>query len=638
MNRIFFRAGILLSSLFSLHLSHSQITDTLHHLPQVNVKSSLLHDFNSGSFKTYIEPVTIEQNKSNSLGELLSTNSTLYFDAYGVGSSFISARGMGSKRTPVIWNGFNIQSSLGGDLDVSLVPVFFIDNAYIESGSNSAQYGNGAAGGVAYLDNQIKDSEMGRTQILLSQGSYGKLMSGAGVTFGSNHYKSILRFYYQKANNNFPYQATYESKTDTSTIDTTQVNAAKHELGIMWNNSYRFNENQSINFHFWLQNCERHIAPTVADIAKNKTTDATQTDRSVKGTVDYNLKRNNWDILVRSGIFYNQVDYLKPITDNETNSKGTNFVLEADAKYQVNDNMALNIGQTNTFEHGKSSSYNMQTDRTRSALYAWLNYKAPVINMHITANGRYEMNEGYNDPIIWTIGIRQPIIKQISLKAKMGKSYRVPTFNDLYWVSSYAVGNPELKAESGFDAEVGINTNFTSNRFLVNLDASVFMMKMQDWMNWAPREDGIYTVMNIDSAIIKGAEAKLKVQYGSDTKNIGLNANYTLLEARDKKTENFLPNTPEHKLTTSIKGTYNSYTIDAAYQYTHLVYPKLSNLVSLPSYSLINLALFKTFKTKQMDINLGIRVNNITNENYQTRQHYPTPGRNYLVSINFNLL
>lgn len=115
------------------------------------------------------------------------------------------------------------------------------------------------------------------------------------------------------------------------------------------------------------------------------------------------------------------------------------------------------------------------------------------------------------------------------IRASYGKSFRGPTFNDLYWKDSYSMGNSDLKPESAREYEAGIEQLLgAGNRVKV----AGFKRKVTDLINWN-RMVSLSRPENVGKADIKGVEAEAAFRL-SDT--MGLGANYTYLKALDVTT------------------------------------------------------------------------------------------------------
>ncbi|MBN2705767.1 MAG: TonB-dependent receptor [Deltaproteobacteria bacterium] len=75
-----------------------------------------------------------------------------------------------------------------------------------------------------------------------------------------------------------------------------------------------------------------------------------------------------------------------------------------------------------------------------------------------------------------SLGLDFEIDENLHLFANLGKAFRSPGFNDLYYQSSFMVGNPQLDPEEGWTYEAGLKYD---NRFC-SLRLAAFFMDYQD--------------------------------------------------------------------------------------------------------------------------------------------------------------
>jgi iron complex outermembrane receptor protein len=75
-----------------------------------------------------------------------------------------------------------------------------------------------------------------------------------------------------------------------------------------------------------------------------------------------------------------------------------------------------------------------------------------------------------------SLGLTYKVTEKLNLFANAGKAFRAPTFNNLYYKSTFLVGNPNLKPEEGWTYETG--TKYENDTFTLRL--SGFYMTYTD--------------------------------------------------------------------------------------------------------------------------------------------------------------
>jgi len=259
---------------FSFFTAYSQSIDSIVDLQEVTVTGSRFKQFSTGHFYTTIDSITKASQASANLGDILTHSSLFQINNYGTGSVSVSARGMGEKRTPVVWNGFNIQSIISTGTDLSQLPCFFFDDMYAQMGGSSALFGSGTAGGVLFLNNKQRFNEGFNGLISSHTGSFGNYYGGARFSGSNSIYSVSIKGYYNTIKNNFPYHTNYYGKE----IDTTQSNASSKQYGFMMNNSLRLSTNQLLNVNIWYSATNKDIAPTLYDVSSHAVFDGSQND------------------------------------------------------------------------------------------------------------------------------------------------------------------------------------------------------------------------------------------------------------------------------------------------------------------------------------------------------------------------
>jgi vitamin B12 transporter len=632
-----FGKGVLFFLLLSCSNSFALTRDSIIGMDEVTVVGERFRYFNTGHFYTTLDTLAVRIQPSVNLSELISQQSLLQVNTYGAGSSSISARGTGEKRTPVIWNGFNIQSIISAGTDVAQIPGFFFEDMKVQMGGSSALFGSGAAGGMLYLNNKMLVDQKVHAEINSSLGSFENSSSGAKISFGNSFYSGSLKAFYQYADNDYPYKATYVASGKSTFIDTTQTNAAAKTYGFMFNNLFRINAQQFVKLNFWYNDNDKNIAPTLSDVAKKKTTDADQHDKFAATTAEWAYRRNQMSVWFRSGFFNSKLDYQQPSANTYSNSKATWSVNELEASCTLNTYLKLNVGLNETMEFGKASAFDGTKERYRSAFFTSLLFDIPQIQFKYSISGRGELINGKSIPVTYSTGIEKQIFNSLTLKGNLAKNYRVSSFNDMYYVSAHQYGNPDLKPETGMNYEAGVAYDKTIGTFAVSLGVNGFYSDMKNWMNWIQLTNGDYTVQNIDKARLKGIESFATAVITAGNLKIRLNGMYTRTDARDKNTDKFLANVPKNKTVANVTFKYLNSSLMYQQTWVGKRYSNTANSQEVAEYTIGNLVFSQSVSIKTCAAGIDFGLYNMWNKNYMIIQNYPMPGRNFRVGVRFML-
>jgi outer membrane cobalamin receptor len=226
---------------------------------------------------------------------------------------------------------------------------------------------------------------------------------------------------------------------------------------------------------------------------------------------------------------------------------------------------------------------------------------------------------------------------QTAIKLNAGWNYRTPTFNELYWPeSAWSSGNPDLKPESGFDWDLGLNIRYPKI-FNFGFNIVYFDIRMKDLIQW--QTDSLFFSMpvNVNKARNRGIEISGSLQILQDLLNI--NSNYTYLEARNQSDNAlynmFLVYHPRHIFNSTLNLLWKSIILGFDYRYVSGRYTDGENnpKLELDPYDLMDFTIrYKPIYTK-LQPTLVFQIKNIFNEQNEIIKYYPVPGREFRLSL-----
>ncbi len=192
-------------------------------------------------------------------------------------------------------------------------------------------------------------------------------------------------------------------------------------------------------------------------------------------------------------------------------------------------------------------------DFTRSAVFAEI--ETPMIGDALVVNlgGRLDHYSTFGSQWSPAISGRVRLSDSSKLRFSVGRSFRVPTFTDLYYDSPANVGDPDLKPEEAWSYEIGIDY-FPENN-VVTGGVTVFLRDQKDLIDWikkppaAPR----WTATNITSAQMSGIEVGTKIK-GTDWLTISFDYTYldSDVEIEGNYVSKYASSHPEHHLQTGL--------------------------------------------------------------------------------------
>jgi outer membrane cobalamin receptor len=222
-----------------------------------------------------------------------------------------------------------------------------------------------------------------------------------------------------------------------------------------------------------------------------------------------------------------------------------------------------------------------------------------------------------------------------TLKWNTGLSYRAPNFNELYWPSDpWTVGNPDLKAEHGFDWDLGIRLRYPIFNGIA-LDLTYFDVRMKDLILWQSLGQ-IWMPLNVDKVRNKGLEVNFNVNPMWSV--LSLSLNYTLLDARnlteERNTKNkILVYRPRHTLNLGFTLEWRQFRFAYDFSYVSRRYTTAANTAYLDPYQTSDLVFAFQQPIGSWKSTFTFQIKNVFDEKYEIIQYQPIPGREYRANI-----
>ena len=598
----------------------------------------------TGSKLNLIDSSILQNYQQNSLASVLSNQSQIFIKTYAPGMlATPSFRGGNANHIAVIWNGFNLQNPMNGQIDFSTIPAFLLEQVAIQYGSPAALFGSGNIGGAIQIG-MAKPSRKGlQTEIMTGIGSFGTYSSVVKLFLTQNKWSVQQKLFWQYSNNDFTYKnidllqpQSFPSASINSLPVQRTVNSKFNTLAWLQEFQFQIYPKMKVGFKSWIQKNDRNIPPALNAPSLN----AKQIDETKKIIVDYQYKSGSYEIQARYGYFNDIINY----SDNNTTpsiSTSHNQVFFLDnfvnkENYQIQGSVMTQNTKANL------NTLNTNWFQNRLAVFGtfkwlWFGHK---LQQQITI--RQEWADEKAVPIIPAYGFNLTLGKQFTLFGNIAKSYRLPTFNDLYWPN---MGNKELLPEEGWNQELSLKHQTKYKKISIHSTLTAFDKNIQNWIIWVPNGGNLSTPKNIYRVWSRGLEYDWRIKLK------GGNINYLLRGLHDltiaTNDESSIPNdaslnkqiiyTPRVKNMLQFSIQSKSLSFDYTFNYvgTRYVSADHSNWLNPFNYSGLNLG--KVFTIKQKSIQCLFSMNNLFNQTYQVMVNRPMPLVNYQITLNFKL-
>ena len=234
-----------------------------------------------------------------------------------------------------------------------------------------------------------------------------------------------------------------------------------------------------------------------------------------------------------------------------------------------------------------------------------------------------------------------------SMRAYVKKSFRMPTFNDLYYTD---MGNANLVPESAlqYDAGFALNKHFTEGIIRhVEMHFDAYYNTVHDKIVAYPKGQQFrWTMLNLGKVHVKGidveAEADCSVGCGVTAT---LRAQYTYQDARDVTDpadsyyRHQIPYIPWHSGSAIIGLSYKDWNLNYSFLYAGERYDEQENILynHMEPWYTSDLSLCWRFRWNALLCRAKLDVNNVLDQDYEVIVNYPMPGRNYALTLSVEI-
>lgn len=235
--------------------------------------------------------------------------------------------------------------------------------------------------------------------------------------------------------------------------------------------------------------------------------------------------------------------------------------------------------------------------------------------------------------------------QDFTLRAFYKKSFRMPTFNDLYYTM---IGTSNLKPEYTHQYNLGFTyQNRKNHRFFEEfyLKTDAYFNKVENKIIAAPNGSMFrWAMLNLGKVEILGIDANLHTKFRIKDLKIKPLLSFTYQKARDfsSREDNFyghqIPYTPWHSGTFSVMTEHKSWGLHYSFVYVGERYDVNQNNIAYnyvqPWYT-HDISVQKRFLWGKHEFGASLEVNNLLNQYYDVVLNYPMPGRNFKLILNW---
>lgn len=628
--------------------------DSIQHLPEVEVVAQ--------SFKEVIpaqtmKGVELEMLRSHSVADALRYFSGVQLKDYGGvgGIKTVNIRSMGTNHMGVYYNGIELGNAQNGQVDLGKYSLENIEAVSLYNGQKSDIFQSarefGSAGSI-YLTTRFpkfKEGEQCHLRAGLRAGSFDLL--NPSITFEYKLCETVsASFNAEWVNASGKYKFRYRRVTPSGELayDTTairengDIDAVRLEGGV-----HGYLPKGLWKVYLYHYNSERGIPGAIVNNVwrrgeriwdKNSFIQGTfeyeflpklQTRFNTKYAYDYTRYVNNDDKLIHVDNIYKQREMYISLANKYEILKNWDVSLSYDFQW----NGLSEYMEVERFTHWLSVA-------TAYSLADCLKMQASGLMTYVDEEDRGRDSVPDKVKITPAVFISyKPFRPNLVLRAFYKHSYRMPTFNDLYYTD---MGNAYLKPETAIQYNVGILYDLVQEKswfkyFKIGADA--YYNNVKDKIIAYPKGQQFrWTMLNLGRVKITGVDAQLGMTFGLPYDiDLTTKLQYTYQEAIDvtNPADNYyghqIPYIPWHSGSAVVMLDWRGWHLNYSFIYTGERYNQQENIrynYTQPWYT-SDVSLMKSFKIKKVVMKATIEVNNLLSQDYDVILNYPMPKRNY---------
>lgn len=232
--------------------------------------------------------------------------------------------------------------------------------------------------------------------------------------------------------------------------------------------------------------------------------------------------------------------------------------------------------------------------------------------------------------------------KDLSIRAFYKQSFRMPTFNDLYYAD---MGNSKLSPERVTQYNLGLLYDHQSSSFIssARVSADVYYNRVKDKIVAYPKGQQFrWTMLNLGLVDIRGIDLTglLTINPYKDL-YLTVRGQYTFQRAIDitNPSDNYyrdqIPYIPRHSGAAVINAQWKGWGLNYSWIYVGERYNQQENIrynYTQPWYT-SDVSLSKDFKLGRVNLRGLIEINNLLSQDYDVILNYPMPKRNYRFTL-----
>jgi len=634
------------------------------------VKNS--NNFTSPVPVQFLNHEALQQINAPSVGDAARYFSGVLVKDYGGigGLKTVSVRSLGASSTGIVYDGIPVSDLQTGQIDLSRFSTTFISSLELQQ-ANSLQaalpartYAPAASLNISTNTYNTTGLHQQNWQAGIRAGSFNLWQPFAGISipFKKNIVVSInAEAMYSKGN--YPFNIDNGNFSSKATRTNSDIRSIQGEANLL----KQFNDSSTLQVKAATYNAERGLPGVIVFFNQRSVQRLRNTDFFTQAR--YHKKIKATTILAsakysRTYTMYTDPDFLNNqggLDDRYTQQETYGSIAVG---HQIGKGLLLSAASDIAFNLLASvKEKSPLPNRARTSLWEsvaaqynrnrW-QFNGALLYTGINGNAKAGTAAGNKNKFTPFIALsfvpanESPLLLRMFYKG----SYRMPTFNDLYYnfiagLADSSTLKPEYAQQynAGITYSKQLNTTVV-NRFSMSIDA--YYNQVKDKIIAVPSQNlFVWTVLNLGKVSIKGIDINTEAR-GKIAASISWSARiaYTWQQAQDitNKTsslyKNRIPYTPDHSGSGLLSFHYRQWETgyDALFSGTRFTLGENNPSSEMDGWMTHDVFVARSVVFSRFRMHVKAELNNLTDERFDVVHYYPMPGRSFKISLLFNNL
>jgi vitamin B12 transporter len=464
-----------------------------------------------------LEKEAIEKSHAPDIPALLEESLGLGVTRYGPygNQADINIRGFDTERVAVLVDGVPVNSAHSGDFDFNSIDMYSIERIEVVHGGSDTKYNvSGALGGVINFITVKKQKPGwsfggGFSNTSALPGRYNRQYGGEGTpqwqdvadtqnlraygAYGAESWSLRANLFGNRAGNHFLYQDDYGY-------------ARRKEGNEVWDGGASVSALKEFSdFSKLIMTGTFHFAQKQIPSSGHSADYADQRDLSSRENILFDMPRafhDDFSMELSLGHGWVNLEY-DPGREASRHSENDLNLINRWGWYPLPE-FTLRFGGDYRFIHLDSTNAGVRYGN-RGGLYAGAEY-APVKKLLLIASIK-AVTDGQVIIPVPKLGLSWALADFLTLKNNYFRSFKFPDFDDLYWVQSGYRGNPDLKNEDGWGADIVAELSYKR----LNLNSALYGQWTENSIHWN-NASGLWRPENIGTGAFFGWDNRLKLK------------------------------------------------------------------------------------------------------------------------------